>query len=168
MEPISMLFATYLQTLGQTYAERSIDRMNLDLRPQVIEYQGHQIGFQHQMWKIREQSVCANLRSGDYLVYSRCTVAAKQMFNELCQQLAQQGNSSPVVQHRNMYCSAAVSFQPTVATILVPPTQPTELMQLRQRCNTLTAAALGSTNRTRTAERDRICQEYRALQAAQQ
>lgn len=133
----------------------------------IVDYQGVRIGYQYQLWKVIEPSVCDDQR-GNALEFSRCTLAAKALFNEACQYLQDQpmaggGRQPPML--KNMYCAAAASFKPTVARLSVPDPAVVEsaLERAKGECNQLIAAALGSTDGKAARDRDKACGDYRRM-----
>lgn len=99
----------------------------------------------------------------DTLAYSQCTLAAKALFAELCTALSNSDNPRPRhANHQRMYCNAAVSYRPTVATISAAET-PSSLMAAKAACNTAIAAAMGSDDVALVQRREKACGEYREL-----
>lgn len=159
MDPISTIFSIYLETVSRQIRDSAARVMNTEVTPVVIHYKGIDIPFQHPLWKIRASSVCEPYRQA-LDQFSRCTVAAKEMFRDLCDELARHGHTES--RYRNMYCNAAISFRPTIADVsAAEPLSPLELA--RQACNAATAAGLGSTDPALIAEREGACAEYENL-----
>lgn len=159
MDPIATLFSLYLDTVTNSVHQHLTDTMGTELRAEVIHYQGFDIPFQYQMWKVRERSVCAS-HSDNMGRFSECTVKAKAMFSELCSELNKRPSDHwRLVKTRNMYCNAAVSFTPTIANISTSPTL-SDVEAARRQCNLATAAALGSSDKNLAAERRRACEDY--------
>lgn len=162
MDPISILFAAYLDTVTNSIHSHMTDIMGTELQPVVIIYEGVDVPFQHQMWRLREPSVCASYeqRMGEF---SDCTVKAKALFNDLCTELSKNPKQHwRYVKTKNMYCNAAISFQPTVAEISGA-SEPNAAQLARQRCNLAVSAAMDSSDRKVITERKEACEEYERL-----
>lgn len=134
MDPLSQLFAAYLQAASNNIADHYMDSMDTTVTTQSLIYHGTNIRFQHQLWKIRPNSVCTDFEQ-QATQYSKCTQQAKAMFTDLCTQLSGMNNLS----HRgrslsNMFCNAAVSYEPMIASISAP--KPKTEQELKQKeCN---------------------------------
>lgn len=87
MDPLSAAFAAYLDTFSTILTDSMQARRNLDVQAHVVEHEGYSITFQHRLWKIRDDSVCADLRQ-DLKRYSGCTKAAAAWFRETCSQMS--------------------------------------------------------------------------------
>lgn len=159
MDPLSFLFSAYLDSVSNNVHQHLTDTMGTELQAVVIEYQGVEVPFQYQMWQVRKPSVCSSYQT-DLVEYSGCTVKASALFNDLCKQLTKNPKEHwRYVKTKNMYCNAAVSYQPTIAAISKPKTKD-EVQLARQRCNSAVANALGSSDPKVIAERKRACEEY--------
>jgi hypothetical protein len=166
MDPIGLLLAAYLDSIANVTHRHLQDSMGTQLQAVSIEYEGSVIDFQHQLWRVRDDSVCGSLRN-DLRQYSACTIKAKAMFAELCQALSEKkDNHWRITKSRNMYCNAANSFRPTEASIMLAD-EPGEFEQARQRCNIATAAALGSSDRKLIEERDEACEALKVLRSTE-
>lgn len=162
MDPVSYLFATYLNAVQTTTHNHFKEAIGTEVEAVVIEYEGTKIPFQYQMWRIREDSVCSQLQSriGDY---SQCSVKASRLFHELCAQLPMTDNTNwRYAKTRNMYCNAAVSYKPTIATISSESPE-SELVQAKKKCNVATIDAMGSNDPAAIGYRDRTCKKYNEL-----
>ena len=115
MDPISYMFSAYLNSVQTTMHKQITDIMGAELKSVEIEYKGEKIPFQYQIWKVRDQSVCSNVKY-NVSEYSRCTIKASELFFELCTELSK-NTAGNLRQTKNMYCNAAVSFKPTIAQI---------------------------------------------------
>ena len=166
MDPIGILFGAYLDSVANVTHRHLQESLGTEIQAERIDYQGTLVDFQYQLWQVRHPSVCASKR-GDLREFSACTIQAQAMFRELCDSLAPtEADDWRVAKTRNMYCNAAVAFEPTQASISVA--EPSdELARARQRCNVAISAALGSGDRMAIAERDKACAELAELQAAQ-
>ena len=165
MDPISMLFSVYLDSIVNVTHRQLQRSLGTELQAEQIEYGGTVVDFQHQLWQVRHPTVCASQR-GNLQAFSECTVAAQSLFTELCQSLTQRRNLDAYASRtRTMYCNAAVAFRPTLASISAAG-ESDALADARRRCNTATAAALGSSDPRRIAEREKACSELSELRAA--
>lgn len=138
------------------------ESMGTEIKAIVIEYDGTQIPFQYQMWRIRESSVCNNLKHS-VAEFSQCSIKASRLFNELCSGLATNQNDDPIYRKtKNMYCNAAISYEPTVANISSE-TPESELLKAKRECNAATIEAMDTNDPSAIGHRDRTCQKYNEL-----
>lgn len=162
MDPVSLVFSAYLNTVQSTVSNHFNETSNLEITPIVIEYEGVPVSYQHQLWRVRSESVCANSQQS-IGQFSQCTVKASRLFNALCSELKQSGSDDwRHVKIQNMYCNAAVSFKPTVAKIGSAQAL-SGWEEARQACNAATVAAMGNSDPRITRERDQACEVYREL-----
>jgi len=156
MDPVSLLFTAYLDSIQNTVHARFTDLHGTEIKAVMIEYQGGEVPYQYQLWRVRNKSVCQPYKS-QITQFSKCTLAAKALFRDLCDQLS--GKPSNHWRHsklKNMYCNAAVSFEATVARIGVAGER-SEEEAARVECNLAIAAALGSRDAVVIGERGRVC-----------
>ena len=137
--------------------------MDGNLRGEYVKYQGQEIVYQHQLWRVQNQSVCSN-----YQKYSpehtKCTVVASQYFSETCRTLSQKNSSQNYMpQIRKMMCAASVSFKPTIAEVSAPK-QKTASEKLEQECNQLILQASLSEDDAIANKRDRVCAKYKSIE----
>ena len=141
MDPISQLFAAYLEMVSSNIVASYEDAANTRVVSQRLVYEDTPIGFQHQLWRIRDNSVCADIKQ-DVTQYAYCTRKAKHMFASLCQQLSGRDDLN---QHgrrlSTMYCNAALSFKPMIAHIGEPSSR-SEQQRAQKRCNELILKAM--------------------------
>jgi len=165
MDPFSALFAAILQTTGDSVYEHTKELYGTDVRAEVVSYQGRSISFQYQLWQIKQASVCADQR--DQLAeFSACTVSARNFFAEACRYLQKnRGSGWKYDKYKNMYCSAAVSFKPTIASIQSAG-ENGPLQAARKECNNLIVATSAKATPDLLAERDRACRRYEELKNA--
>ena len=143
MDPVALLFAVYLDSISNHVTTRATDAMGSEVKAMTITYQGMDVSFQYQGWRVKDKSVCLSHHS-KLTQYSKCTLVAKALFGELCARLSE--NPSKHWRHgrsKTMYCNAAVSYQPTVARI-GKASEETEDERARAACNLAIAGALGS------------------------
>ncbi|WP_227512684.1 MULTISPECIES: hypothetical protein [Marinobacter] len=162
LDPVSLVFSAYLNTLQTTVSNHFNETRNLEITPVVVEYEGTPVSYQHQLWRVRPESVCANYQQ-NISKFSKCTVKASRLFNALCLELKQSGvEGLRQVQVQNMYCNAAVSFKPTVADIGSAQTL-SGLEEARRACNAATVSSMGNSDPRLARERDKACEVYRDL-----
>jgi len=156
MDPVSLLFTAYLDSIQNTVHARFTDLHGTEIKAVAIDYQSVEVPYQYQLWRVKDKSVCLPYKS-QITQFSKCTLAAKALFGDLCTQLNDKPNNH--WRHsklKNMYCNAAVSFEPTVARIGVADKR-SEEETARAECNLAIAAALGSRDPVVIGERERIC-----------
>lgn len=164
MDPVSLAFSAYLNTVQSTVSNHFNETRNLEVSPVVVEYEGVPVSYQHQLWRVRPESVCANYQQ-NIGQFSECTVKASRLFNALCSELKQSSAGDwRQVKIQNMYCNAAVSFKPTVASI-GSARMLSSLEDARQVCNAATVSAMGNSDPRLARERDKACEVYRELKA---
>lgn len=162
MDPFAALFAAVLHSSSNAVNNELQDVLGTEIRAVIVEHNDQHISFQHQLWQIRDASVCADKKSrvGEF---SECTVAAKAFFADACRYLQEnRGIGWRYDKTKNMYCSASISFQPTVAFV-APAGQATPLESARRECNNLILKASASEE-----ERKQACARYEALKSQAQ
>lgn len=161
---ISLLLSTsIIGAIGNSIAQDLTDNMDTTLKGEYVNYQGQSFTFQHQLWRIQNQSVCANLEKFSP-AYNKCTVTASQYFSEICQRLSNSnktGNNIPQI--RSMICAASVSFKPVIAEVSKPKIK-SDLEKLEQECNVLIIQASSSDDESVAHKRDKVCAKYNAAQ----
>ena len=155
MDPVSLLFTAYLDSIQNTVHARMTDIHGTEIQAVMIDYRGAKFPYQYQLWRVKDKSVCLPYKS-QITQFPMCTLAAKALFGDLCTQL----NDKPSNHWRhsklkNMYCNAVVSFEPTMAQIRVAEERSKE-EAARAECNLAIAAALGSRDQVVIGERDRF------------
>jgi len=117
MDPLSSLFAVFLDQAGTDIGTRMLDAMNTNLETVIVEHEGERVSFQHHLWQVRPQSVCADHRA-HIDKFARCTQAAHEVFQLACEELQANPRRHPYYRRvRSMYCAAATNFAPTQASI---------------------------------------------------
>ena len=156
MDPVSFVFAAYMDAVQNTVHAQVADSLGTEVKAMMIDYQGVEVPFQYQIWRVKDQSVCSSYES-DLVHYSKCTVTAKKLFTALCTQLSQKPSVHwRYTKTKNMYCNAAVSYKPTIARIGAAEER-TEDEEARAACNLAIVAALGSRDPVVIGERDSVC-----------
>jgi hypothetical protein len=166
MDPLSALFASYLELVSNTVHTHMTDRMGTELQAVVVKHRGIPVPYSYQLWRIRPQSVCGRYCE-NIGIYSKCTIAARSLFEQACRHL--QMKKPTDWKHRklkNMYCAAAVDYQPTQAT-LERSNEKTPLEAARSACNTAIAKQMGNTAPAVRKQREKAYGQYQALREAQ-
>jgi iron uptake system EfeUOB component EfeO/EfeM len=152
------LFAAYLYTVSNSIAEAYVDSMNTTVTSQSLVYNDTNIRFQHQLWKIKPNSVCSDLE-GQATQLSKCTQQAKTMFTELCTQLSSMENLNPRGRSlSNMYCNASLTYKPMVAYISEP-MQKTEQELKEKECNLMILKAMQNSSKEVLKQKEDDCEE---------
>ncbi|MCB0253945.1 MAG: hypothetical protein KDI55_09465 [Anaerolineae bacterium] len=164
MDPIGAIFASIVDVISTPITQHYSDVAGLQVQTLVVEHQGVRVPYSYQLWKIQTQSVCQG-QGATVDQFSRCTVAAKSMFTEACDQLQKKpGSDWRHTELQNMYCTAAVSYQPTVANIgWSADTSP--LDEARAECNLAIAELVGNSDPAARQRKKVACDKYDALKA---
>ena len=144
MDILSASLATMISAMTGTISDTYITSANTKLTSQVVQHQGHDIYFEHLVWRIRDDTVCKDKRH-NITEYSQCTLAAKAAFNAVCQTHQHKNYSDHKARNMvRMYCQAARTFKPTIASIQAsnsstssPVHHNAELVQANQKCAAL-------------------------------
>ena len=167
MDPITAVFVSYIELAGQYTAKKAlIDPLGLEVSAITVQHQYVDIPFTYQMWKVNHASVCYAYRQ-NASAYSQCTLAASSLFQSMCHELGAKTADVTGSKYRslkNMYCTAAVTYQPTIADVQWS-SERTELDKARRLCNTAMAAAIGSTDQKVLAEKEALCSRYKSLKS---
>lgn len=117
------------------------DQWNSELTTININHLGKNVVFQHQMWKVKYDTVCINYpRITDR---STCQVIAQGLFQELCQKPPVTINHELYSKHKKMYCNAGRAFTPVIANIRkAKEKQDPE----NQKCNMLIIKSMNNSN----------------------
>lgn len=157
MDPISTVLSGYLLSISSYIQEDYRARVGLQLTPLVIKHNKMEVPFQHQMWRIKDKSVC-ELYKQDSVKYSKCTINAKSLFSEICSELSKKKSTNWQHQkYQNMYCNAAITYKPMIATVSKPSVS--KLDESEKRCNQLILQAMGSKDKKLIAARDLACKQ---------
>lgn len=158
MDPIAYILSTLITTSTMPIQNHINDTIGIEVTPMTVMYDGQQVDYQYQVWRIRPESVCAKKQR--YLKqYSSCTLAAKKIFQELCVGLNNKGSAKDIKIRKlnRMYCNSAASYRPTIAQISSVKKAVSKGNSLRAKCNALIIDTLGNDDPVLTEERDRIC-----------
>ncbi|EXJ14280.1 hypothetical protein [Imhoffiella purpurea] len=167
MDPITALLAGYLTTsaesIGNQIANSAVARMDTEVKVETVEYQGIDVDFSHQMWRIQDSSVCGQYR-GDVVKRSACTHAAKDLFAESCKRLSDNRSAHPDYSSlKAMYCSAAARFRPTQAGIeWTDPGAISPDAEALQECRLAQAALLTENTPENRYRKKRACAKVRS------
>lgn len=164
MDPISAIFASYLDVVSTLVSQRYLDVTGTEVKSVVVQHNGTQVPYAYQRWKIQPKSVCQSY-TDNIETFSSCTLAAKSLFTNACDHL--QKNPANDWRHRslqNMYCTAAVSYQPTVANIGWSSDAP-PLDEARTECNLAIAALVGNSDSAARQRKKEACDRYDAMKA---
>lgn len=164
MDPISVIFSTFITGISSGITTDISDIMGTELQYKVVEYHQLQIDFQYQMWTIKDKSVCARDKDNDLSAHSKCTVEAKRLFGDTCSYL--QANPQQSWQYKktkNMYCTASANFKPTVAQISTPSAAEAALWNAKQACSMLTLQARSSGSKQVITDKEKACSKYNQL-----
>ncbi len=164
MDPIAIVFSSFLNSMSSSIHGHMTDMLGTELQAQIVEYHGHRVDYQYQLWKIKAETVCASSKQDMVDRHSQCTIAAKDMFSETCNHLEQNPqNHWKHIKLKNMYCSAAASYQPTIASISKPSDREAELWDAKQKCSLLTLEARNTGLPATEKQRQQACNEYKQL-----
>lgn len=167
MDLISVALASYINTVQNTVHQQMNDIYGVEAKTLVLDYADMQVPFTYQLWKVQNQSVCATYAQ-DAVNYSKCSMAASDMFHQICRELKQKQTTNPAWQYtkyKNMYCNAALAYKPMVAQIsFAEPSS--ELRQAEKACNVAILNAMGSDDEELLNEQKRLCDRYKKLDKA--
>jgi hypothetical protein len=162
-DSVSRFFSSYINAINAisgNMQRQLTDIAGTEVQAVVVEHAGQKIGYQYQLWIIKDASVCQNAKSNT-AHFSQCTLAAKSLFEQTCQYLQEHPDAGwRYLKLKNMYCRAAVSFQPTIASVAWSQTEETELDRAKKECSLLTVAALGNPDTEAVKKRDMACRKY--------
>lgn len=164
MDPVSLLFSSFLTSMTSSIHTQMSDVMGTQIQAQVVEYQNQKIDFQYQLWRIKPESVCISKKNELINEYSSCTNAAKSMFSDTCEHLSQNPKSHwKYTKLKNMYCTAAVSYTPITANISRPNEAEAEVWEAKQRCSLLTLEARQRSNPSVEKRRVIACEDAKKV-----
>ena len=90
-------------------------------------------------------------------LYSQCSLKAKSLFNEICEDLSNRKLSHwKAKKIQNMYCNAAINYEPVIASISNPK-KVTENRENEKKCNLLILKRMEDKSPELIAERDLVC-----------
>ncbi|NMP31214.1 hypothetical protein HII17_06545 [Thalassotalea sp. M1531] len=155
MSAAAIALSAYLTALGESIQDENQQRLALNETALNIEFHGAQILFSHQQWHILDNTVCYQ-HDRNSPAYSDCTIQAKSLFNQICSALSNRATSYWHHQkYKEMYCDAAVNFQPMVATISYG--ESTQMSAQEKKCNQLILKALVNKDEASIKEKNEAC-----------
>lgn len=155
MDPISTVLSGYIISISSYIQEDYRSRVGLELTPLVIKHNKMDIPFQHQIWKIKDKSVC-ELYKQNSAKYSKCTINAKSLFTEICSELSKKkSNNWQHQKYQNMYCNASITYKPMVASISSGSSS--KKSDAEKKCNELILKAMSNKDKELIARRDQAC-----------
>ncbi len=162
MDPISALFAALLDSTSSAVRNHMQESLGTEVITVTVDHNDQRVSFQHQSWRIRDESVCVDKRN-KMAEFSKCTLAAKEFFVDACSYLREsRGSGLKYDKTKNMYCAASSSFQPTIAFV-ASARQASPLELARRECNRLVL------QQSANAEaRKQACARYEALKRQEQ
>ncbi|TLF44792.1 hypothetical protein FEI13_18605 [Halomonas urmiana] len=157
MDPISALFAALLDSTSNAINDHMQESLGTEVKTVTIDHNDRRITFQHQLWRILDESVCVDKRDR-IAEFSKCTLAAKEFFVDACRYLREsRGSGLKYDKTKNMYCAASRSFKPTIAFV-APASQASPLEMAKRECNRLVIQQSASSE-----AREEACARYEAL-----
>ena len=162
MDPLSIIFASYLELVSAEATNNMTDIFGSEMQSAVVEHQNIKVPYSYQLWRIKPKSVC-NSYSFNIEEYSRCTLAAKSLFNHSCLYL--QKAKTEHWKHtklKNMYCNASITFTPTIASIQKAVIK-TPIQLARSECNIAVAELMGNHNSKTQKKKEMACAKYQNL-----
>ncbi len=162
MDPISIFISSYMDIVSNNVTAQMTDIQGIELQAVAVEHNNVVIPYSYQLWRIKPESVCNNLKLKT-IAYSKCTIEAKSLFNETCAYL--QSNPEQHWKYRklkNMYCNAAISFEPKIASIEWSD-KPSPLQASRSKCNLSILEFMEKSSQANLHSRNESCNAYKAL-----
>lgn len=157
-----LLSASLLGSIHDSIYQELTDSMDTSRKAERVQFAGEEILFQHQLWHIDPQSVCANHERYS-TAHSQCSAAASRYFSDSCRYLSDHPADDHLAkQVQSMLCQASLTFKPTVAQISAPPPK-SRLQKLESQCNQLILQATSTGDAAIAEQRDAVCAQFRAL-----
>ncbi len=155
MDPITSLISGYILSISSGVQDSYSKSVNLDLTPVSIEYKNTNISFQHQMWRIKEKSICASYKKTP-IEFANCTTKAKSLFAEICTELSKRKQRNNFTSnYQRMYCNASVDFKPMVASISSGSS--TKITENEKLCNQLILQTMNNKDEKLIEKRNQTC-----------
>lgn len=164
VSPLASAFGSYMKFTRSMIVDDYFEQVGYNMKSVVIQYQGQDVPFAFQMWRVRPKSVCATYQM-EILKYSECTQAAVRLFRDAC--YSESFDDLPKAKAgrvRGMFCNAATSYKPTIAK-MQPAHEPTELEAAQSACNGAIAVVMGDPSPANEAARDKVCADYERLKS---
>ena len=80
---IARAYSDFIHSLAYSVTSTHRDMLGVELES---KYKDQPVTFQYQLWRLRKDSVCAQLKH-NLLEYSKCTRAARALFTQTCRHL---------------------------------------------------------------------------------
>jgi hypothetical protein len=129
------------------------------VKSENYDYQGIDVQFTHQRWKINYPSVCANYRSSSHKI-TKCSTAALSLFKLGCDQFRSKRNRAAREDAEMlMYCNAANKYHPIT---IVSSANKNDMFKKQNNkksdeCKQLIAQSAGSYDKGLIANRNKAC-----------
>jgi hypothetical protein len=134
------------------------DLYNAEMQTKIVKFEGYDVAYSYQVWKIRQNSVCNNYQQNP-TEFSLCTVKAKDLFRQTCSYLQQDKNKQYItIKLQNMYCNASINFKPHVAMVTEPKKKST-YQKAQKKCNAAILASMGSRDKEVIEARKIACED---------
>jgi len=151
----ALSLTAYIATLGKLVADDNWQQSVNTETAVIVNYQQIHIPFRHKNWQLLESSICANQKQ-QITDFSQCTQHAKSLFTQICTALTNQPNDAEGHrQYQQMYCRAAVNFQPKIITISYG--ENATMSEQERVCNRLILKVMVEPSKTLIAERNKAC-----------
>lgn len=157
----ALTLTAYVAAISGIIEDDDLQRKASIATPVVIDYQQAQIPFSYKQWQLVNSSVCSHLDT-NAKEYSECTIKAKSLFSQICTALTNTNTNLKYWHHqkyRTMYCDAAVSYTPKVATISYG--ENTQMTTIEKNCNQLILQVMVSPTREGIKARDKACAQVK-------
>jgi hypothetical protein len=63
MDPVSLLFTAYLDSIQNTVHARFTDLHGIEIKAVIMDYQSLGVPYQYPLWRVRRKSVCQSYKS---------------------------------------------------------------------------------------------------------
>jgi len=133
--------------------------MDAELRQEIYQYQGIDVRFTHQRWKVNQKSVCSNHQLDSRKV-SLCTKAALSLFKRGCSQFQTKRYRTSVDESEmRMYCQAASSYRPMIIQASSIRSESSDMPKSKRSklCNQLIAESIGEASSDLISRRNKEC-----------
>lgn len=154
MDPITSLISGYILSISGGIQNSYSKNVNLDVIPVIIKYKNMNISFQHQLWRIKDKSVCLSFKNTP-IEFASCSNKAKSMFSEICTELSKGKKVDIFSKYQRMYCNAAVNFKPMIASISSGSS--TKVTKNEKLCNQLILQSMGNKSKSLAKRRVEVC-----------
>lgn len=158
IDPVSFLFTSYFKMVSTSINQHYSDLYNFEMQTKIVKFEGYNVAYSYQIWKIRQNSVCNNYKQNSTKL-SLCTVKAKELFRQSCSYLQQDKNKQHItIKLQNMYCNASINYKPQVAMV-TEPKKKSAYQIAKQKCNSAILASMGSRDKEVIEARKIACED---------